>query len=87
MASRWCASLAPVALNPGAIGVEFGLHAFASHLTVDLGLDVAQVSPIPGQARITIMFDIYTRLFEHARHARDIRTRMAGRFAEMRTPL
>jgi integrase len=53
-------------------------HTFASHLIIDLGLDVAQVSRILGHARITITLDIYTHLFEDARHARDIRTRMAA---------
>jgi len=59
-------------------------HTFASHLIVDLGLDVAQVSRILGHARITITLDVYTHLFEDARHARDIRTRMAASpFAEL----
>jgi integrase len=53
-------------------------HTFASHLIVDLGLDPAQVSRVLGHARITITLDIYTHLFEDARHARDIRTRMAA---------
>jgi integrase len=53
-------------------------HTFASHLIIDLGLDVAQVSRILGHARITIRLDIYTHLFEDARHAQDIRTRMAA---------
>jgi site-specific recombinase XerD len=53
-------------------------HTFASHLIVDLGLDVAQVSRILGHARITITLDIYTHLFEDARHAHDIRNRMAA---------
>jgi site-specific recombinase XerD len=53
-------------------------HAFASHLIVDLGLDVAQVSRILGHSRITVTLDIYTHLFEDARHAQDIRTRMAA---------
>jgi integrase len=53
-------------------------HTFASHLIVDLGLDVAQVSRMLGHARITITLDIYTHLFEDARHARDIRARMAA---------
>jgi integrase len=53
-------------------------HTFASHLIVDLGLDVAHVSRILGHARITITLDIYTHLFENARHASDIRTRMAA---------
>ncbi len=53
-------------------------HTFASHLIVDLSLDVAQVSRILAHARITITLDIYTHLFEDARHAHDIRTRMAA---------
>jgi integrase len=53
-------------------------HTFASHLIIDLGLDPAQVSRILGHARITITLDIYTHLFEDARHAQDIRNRMAA---------
>jgi integrase len=53
-------------------------HTFASHLIVDLGLDVAQVSRILGHARITITLDAYTHLFDDARHAREIRRRMAA---------
>src|SRR5215211_7359162 len=53
-------------------------HTFASHLIIDLGLDPAQVSRMLGHARITITLDIYTHLFEDARHAQDIRTRMAA---------
>jgi integrase len=53
-------------------------HTFASHLIIDLGLDPAQVSRMLGHARITITLDIYTHLFEDARHARDLRTRMAA---------
>ena len=53
-------------------------HTFTSHLIIDLRLDPAQVSRILGHARITITLDTYTHLFEDARHARDIRTRMAA---------
>jgi integrase len=48
-------------------------HTFASHLVVDLGLDVAQVSRILGHASITITLDVYTHLFDDARHTREIR--------------
>jgi integrase len=62
-------------------------HTFASHLIIDLGLDVAQVSRVLGHARITITLDIYTHLFEDARHAQDIRTRMAASpFARLLEP-
>jgi integrase len=50
-------------------------HTFASHLIVDLGLDVAQVSRILGHASITMTLDVYTHLFDDARHAREIRER------------
>lgn len=53
-------------------------HTFASHLIVDLRLDVAQVSRILGHARITVTLDVYTHLFDDARHAREIRQRMAA---------
>lgn len=53
-------------------------HTFASHLIVDLGLDVAQVSRIMGHARITITLDVYTHLFDDGRHGREIRQRMAA---------
>jgi integrase len=53
-------------------------HTFASHLIVDLGLDVAQVSRILGHARITITLDVYTHLFDDARHAGEIRRRMGA---------
>src|SRR5436190_13344288 len=52
-------------------------HTFASHLIVDLKLDVAQVSKILGHARPSITLDTYTHLFNHAGHADDIRQRMA----------
>jgi len=59
-------------------------HTFASHLIVDLGLDVAQVSRILGHARITITLDTYTHVFDDARHAREIRRRMAtSQFADL----
>jgi integrase len=62
-------------------------HTFASHLIIDLALDVAQVSRILGHSRITVTLDIYTHLFEDARHARDIRTRMAASpFARLLEP-
>lgn len=56
-------------------------------LIVDLGLDVAQVSRILGHASITITLDVYTHLFDDARHAREIRQRMAGSsFAALLSP-
>jgi hypothetical protein len=39
---------------------------------------VAQVSPILGHARVTITLDVYTHLFDDARHAREIRALMTA---------
>lgn len=59
-------------------------HTFASHLIIDLGLDVAQVSRILGHASVTITLDVYTHLFDDARHRQEIRARMAASpFAEL----
>ena len=52
-------------------------HTFASHLVLDLRLDPAQVSRILGHARATITLDVYTHLFDEARHADEIRNQMA----------
>ncbi len=63
-------------------------HTFASHLILDLGLDVAQVSRILGHASITITLDVYTHLFDDARHGREIRRLMASSpFAQLLDPV
>lgn len=53
-------------------------HTFASHLIIDLRLDVAQVSRILGHAQITTTLSVYTHLFDDARHADELRGRMAA---------
>jgi integrase len=59
-------------------------HCFASHLILDLGLDVVQTSRILGHASPTITLNVYTHLFDEARHMRQIRARMAASmFAEL----
>jgi integrase len=59
-------------------------HTFASHLIIDLRLDVAQVSRILGHASATTTLNIYTHLFDEARHATEIRTLMtASPFARL----
>ena len=61
-------------------------HTFASHPIIDLGLDVAQVSRILGHASVTTL-NIYTHFFDDARHATEIRTRMASSpFARLLEP-
>lgn len=52
-------------------------HTFASHLIIDVRLDVAQVSRILGHARTSMTLDTYTHLFEQARHTRELRAELA----------
>ena len=52
-------------------------HTFASHLIIDIRLDVAQVSAILGHARTSMTLDTYTHLFEEARHVANIRAELA----------
>jgi len=62
-------------------------HTFASHMIVDLALDVVQVSRILGHSSPATTLDIYTHLFDDARHAADIRARMSrSEFARMLEP-
>lgn len=59
-------------------------HTFASHLIIDLQLDIAHVSRILGHARPSITLDTYTHLFHQAAHANDLRTRMSeSRFGHL----
>lgn len=53
-------------------------HTFASHLIIDLKLDVAHVSRILGHTRPSVTLDVYTHLFNQAAHADDIRMRMSA---------
>jgi integrase len=52
-------------------------HTFASHLIIDVRLDVAQVSRILGHARTSMTLDTYTHLFEQAAHGADLRAQLA----------
>jgi hypothetical protein len=62
-------------------------HSFASHLIVDFGLDVAQVSRILGHAQITTTLSVYTHLFDDARHSQELLGRMqASAFAALLEP-
>lgn len=51
-------------------------HTFASHLILDLKLDVVTVSGQLGHSRPSVTSDVYAHLFDQARHAEDIRARM-----------
>jgi integrase len=61
---------------------------YASHLILGLRLDVAQTSSFLGHASPTITLNVYTHLFEKARHMREIRDRMAASpFARLLDPV
>jgi integrase len=64
-------------------------HTFASHLILDLKLDVVTVSRQLGHARPSITSDVYSHLFDRARHHADIRQAMGesdfGRLLEGRS--
>jgi integrase len=51
---------------------------FASHLILDLALDVVQVSRQLGHSKPSITANTYARLFDQARHAEAIRTAMGA---------
>jgi integrase len=53
-------------------------HTFASHLIVDLKLDIVTVSRQLGHKRPSITSDVYAGLFDQARHAEEIRAKMAA---------
>lgn len=62
-------------------------HTFASHLIIDLGLDVVQVSRILGHASASTTLGIYAHMFDEARHSCEIRARMArSEFAGLLDP-
>jgi integrase len=61
-------------------------HTFASHLIIDIRLDVAQVSRILGHARTSMTLDTYTHLFEDAAHGAEVRAQLArSEFANLLT--
>jgi integrase len=60
------------------VGFHVLRHGFASALIVGLGLDPVQVSRQLGHAAPSITLDVYAHLFDRARHAEDIRTRIAS---------
>jgi integrase len=52
-------------------------HTFASHVIIDLRLDVAQVSRILGHAQVGTTLNVYTHLFDQVRHSHEVRSRLA----------
>jgi integrase len=61
--------------------IKFPLHdlrdTFASHLILDLKLDVVQVSRQLGHSSPSVTLDVYAHLFDQARHADETRQAMA----------
>jgi integrase len=81
------ARIADLDSDHGALRFHDLRHTFASHLIVDLHLDVVQVSRILGHASVSTTLDVYAHLFDEARHAADIRARMAtSEFAGLLEP-
>jgi integrase len=66
-----------LAADAARVGFHDLRHTFASHLIIDLGLDVVQVSRLMGHASPSTTLNIYAHMFDEARHAADIRARMA----------
>lgn len=56
-------------------------HTFASHLILDLRLDVAQVSRILGHAQVSTTLNVYTHLFDEVRHSHEVRLLAGSAFA------
>jgi len=52
-------------------------HTFASHLILDVGRDVVQVSRLLGHASPATTLRVYAHMFDHARHTAELRTQMA----------
>jgi integrase len=73
-------TIARAATTAGLEGVGFHTlrHSFASILIIDLGLDSVRVQRQLGHARPSITLDVYAHLFDHARHADDLRERIGS---------
>lgn len=52
-------------------------HTFASHLILDVGRDVVQVSRLLGHASPVTTLRVYAHMFDHARHTHELRAQMA----------
>lgn len=62
-------------------------HTYASHLIIDVGLDVVQVSRILGHASPETTLRVYTHMFDHARHTSQLHAQIAqSQFAALLCP-
>jgi integrase len=53
-------------------------HTYASHLILDVGLDVVQVSRLLGHASPVTTLRVYAHMFDYARHTAELRKRMTA---------
>jgi integrase len=59
-------------------------HTYASHLIIDVGLDVVQVSRLLGHASPATTVRVYAHMFDYDRHTADLRRRVsASAFVEL----
>ena len=62
-------------------------HTYASHLIIDVGLDVVQVSRILGHASPDTTLRVYTHMIDHARHTSQLHAQIAqSQFAALLCP-
>ncbi|HEX4116045.1 MAG TPA: tyrosine-type recombinase/integrase [Solirubrobacteraceae bacterium] len=53
-------------------------HTYASHLIIDVGLDVVQASRLLGHASPATTLGVYAHMFDFDRHAADLRRRVSA---------
>jgi integrase len=53
-------------------------HTFASHLIIDLGVDVVQVSRMLGHASPDTTLRVYAHMFDYARHTTQLHAQIAA---------
>ena len=58
-------------------------HTFASQLIIGMGLDPVRVSKLLGHSNAGFTASTYAHLFEHARHADELREKMANGFGRL----
>lgn len=62
-------------------------HTYASHLIIDVNLDVVQVSRILGHASPATTLRVYAHMFDYARHSTQLHAEIAAsQFAALLEP-
>jgi integrase len=67
-------------LDEGALRLRFHdlRHTYSSHLIIDVGLDVVQVSRLLGHANPNTTLRVYAHMFDHARHTTQMHAQIAA---------